>query len=160
VKALGRRFDRQHSDGWGKGSIESEVEIQGRDGGFERKGGNLGEGVDTRVGAARALGEDCFASDAVESLGEDSLNGGESWLDLPAIKGGAVVSKDGFPELHEDRFDGNRHMRFALRLLYSVIAVGRSDCIYIRFARVRTAPAFEGIRERRSSDLRITVRKC
>ena len=57
----------------------------------------VAEGVEAGVGAAGALGEDGFAGDAVEGLGEGSLHGGEAWLDLPAVEGGAVVAEGELP---------------------------------------------------------------
>jgi hypothetical protein len=71
-----------------------------RDRDSEGEGGDLGEGVDAGVGAARALGENGFAGDAVEGLDECALNSGESGLDLPAVVGGSVVGECDLPVRH------------------------------------------------------------
>ena len=58
------------------------------------------EGVDAGVGAAGALGEDGFAGDAMDGVGERALDGGEVGLDLPAVVGGSVVGEDELPVRH------------------------------------------------------------
>jgi hypothetical protein len=76
------------------------MEVRGGDGDGEGEGGDLGEGVNAGVGAAGALGEDGFAGDAMDGLGERALYGGERRLDLPAVVGGSVVGQDCLPVRH------------------------------------------------------------
>ena len=76
------------------------MKIGGGDGDGERKGGNLREGVNAGVGAAGTLGENGFAGDAMDGLGECALDGGEVGLHLPAVVGGSVVGEDELPVRH------------------------------------------------------------
>ena len=55
VEGLGCVLDGEDADAGGKGVVEGAVEVGGRDGDGEREGGDLGEGVDSGVGAAGAL---------------------------------------------------------------------------------------------------------
>jgi len=70
------------------------------DGSGQGERGYLGEGVDSCVGAAGALGEDGFAGDVMDGVSEGSLDGWKAWLDLPAVERGSVVGEDEFPEGH------------------------------------------------------------
>ena len=70
------------------------------DGGFERDGSDLAEGVNAGVGAAGALGEDGLAGDVEEGVGERSLDGREAGLNLPAVVGRAVVGEGELPVRH------------------------------------------------------------
>ena len=56
VEVFGCLLDGEDADAGREGSVEGFVEIGCGDGCRERKGGHLGEGVDSRVGAAGALG--------------------------------------------------------------------------------------------------------
>ena len=87
-------------------AVEGVVEVWGGDGNGEREGGDLGKGVNAGVGATGALGEDGFAGDVVDGMGEGALHGGEVGLDLPAVVGGSVVGEDDLPVRHEDALDG------------------------------------------------------
>ena len=93
-------LDGEDADAGREGAVEGAVEVGGGNGDVEGEGGDLGEGVDSGVGAAGALGEDGLSGDAVDGVGEGSLNGGEVGLDLPAVEGGSVVAEDGFPDGH------------------------------------------------------------
>jgi hypothetical protein len=87
-------FDGEDADGGWEAAVEGAVEVGGGDGRGEGEAGDLGEGVDTGVGAAGALREDAFAGGAVDGVGECALDGGECGLDLPAAVGCAVVGED------------------------------------------------------------------
>jgi len=76
------------------------MKIRGGDGDGEGEGGDLRESVDAGVGAARALGENGFAGDAVDGPGECALDGGEIGLDLPTVVWGPVVGEDELPVRH------------------------------------------------------------
>ncbi len=52
VEVFGGLLDGEYADAGWEGSVEGFVEIGCWDGGCEREGGDLGEGVDTCVGAA------------------------------------------------------------------------------------------------------------
>jgi hypothetical protein len=67
--------------------------------------------VDAGVGAAGALGEDTFADGAVDGVGEEPLDGGERWLDLPSVEGCAVVGEDELPVRHALSCHGNTGRR-------------------------------------------------
>ena len=56
--------------------------------------------MDAGVGTAGALGQDAFADGAVDGVGEESLDGGQAGLDLPAVVRGAVVGEDELPVSH------------------------------------------------------------
>jgi hypothetical protein len=106
VEVFGGVLEGEDADGGRESAVESEMEVGRGDGGVEREGCDLSEGVDASVGASGALGEDGFSGDVMDGLGEGSLDGGQSWLDLPAVEGSAVVGEDGFPERHGDVLDG------------------------------------------------------
>lgn len=93
-------FDREDADGGGKNSIESAVEVGGGNGRRKSEAGNLREGVNARVCATGALRKNALSCDPQEGVGEMSLDGRQSRLDLPAVKVGAVVAEDGLPERH------------------------------------------------------------
>lgn len=101
VEVLGCGFDGEDADAGGKGAIEGAMKIFCGNGDVEGEGGYLGEGVDAGVSAARALGKDGFAGDAMDGLRESSLDSGKGGLDLPAAVGSAVVGEDGLPEGHK-----------------------------------------------------------
>ncbi len=82
------------------------MEVCGRDGDGEGEGGDLAEGVNASVGAARALGKDGFACDTVDCLGECALNGRQVGLNLPAVVGCSVVGEGGLPVRHGADLDG------------------------------------------------------
>jgi hypothetical protein len=66
----------------------------------ERKGGNLAQRVNPRVGSARALGKDSLSRDMVQSLNESALNRGQAGLNLPAMIAGTVVGNRELPVRH------------------------------------------------------------
>ncbi len=74
-------FDGEDADACGKGAVEGVMKIGGGDGDGEGEGGDLREGMDSGVGAARALGKDGLAGDALDGLCEGALDGGEIRLD-------------------------------------------------------------------------------
>lgn len=82
------------------------MEVGGGDGDGEGDGGDLSQGVDAGVGAARALRENGFAGDAVDGLRQGALNGREIGLNLPSVVGGSVVGEDEFPVRHGTDLDG------------------------------------------------------
>jgi len=106
VKVFGNGFDGEDADACGECAIQCVMEVCRGDGDGEREGGDLGESVDAGVGAARALGENGFAGDALDGLREGALNGGEIGLDLPTVVGGSVVGQDEFPVRHGDDLHG------------------------------------------------------
>ena len=57
------------------------------------KTGDLAEGVDARVGAARAVQNEAFLGDAAQNVYDFTLDGRFVRLDLPAVEVGAVVGK-------------------------------------------------------------------
>ena len=93
-------LDGEYTDARWKGAVEGSVEVGWRDGNGEREGCDLGEGVDSGVGAAGALREDGLAGDVVDGVSEGSLDGGEVGLDLPTVEGGSVVGEDDLPVRH------------------------------------------------------------
>jgi hypothetical protein len=74
-------------------AIEGFLEVGGRDGVLEIEGGDLGEGVDSGIGAAGGFDADGGAFDFGEDLFELALDGGQAGLDLPAVVFGAVVGE-------------------------------------------------------------------
>ena len=82
------------------------MEVGAGDGIGEGDGGYLSESMDSRVGAARPLGQGGFAGDVVNGAGECALNGGEIGLDLPAVVGGSIVSESELPVGHGADLDG------------------------------------------------------
>ena len=97
VEVFGDGFDGEDADARGKSAIERAVKIVGRDGNSEGEGGDLSEGVDAGIGAARALREDRLAGDAMDCACEGSLDGGEIGLDLPPVVGSSVVGEGELP---------------------------------------------------------------
>ena len=61
--------------------------------------GHLGQGVDSGIGAAGALGQRRFAGDAAESGLQFALDGGLAGLHLPALEASAIVGEGYFPSL-------------------------------------------------------------
>ncbi len=106
VEVFGHGFDGEDTDAGGKGSVERAMQVGHGDGDGESEGGNLGEGVNAGVSAARALGEYGFAGDAMDGLRESALYGGDVGLDLPTVVWGSVVGEDDLPVRHEDDRDG------------------------------------------------------
>ncbi len=100
VKGWGSYFGGQDTNAGGEDAVEGSVKVLGRDGGREGDGGDLGKGVDAGVGTAGTLGEDGFANDAMEGLGEGTLDRGEAGLNLPAVEAGAVVREGELPVGH------------------------------------------------------------
>ena len=76
------------------------MEVCGRDGYGESKGGDLAEGVNAGVGASGTLRKDGFAGDALDCLSECPLDGRQVWLNLPAVVGRSVVGEGGLPVRH------------------------------------------------------------
>lgn len=81
------------ADGSREGAVEGAEEIFGRDVGLEFKAGDLGQGVNAGVGAARALRERGFTGDAAEGGLEFTLDCELAGLDLPAAEVSAVVGE-------------------------------------------------------------------
>jgi hypothetical protein len=106
VEVFGNGFDGEDADACRESAVEGAMEVCRGDWDGDGEGGDLGEGVDAGVGAARALGENGFAGDALDGLREGALNGGEIGLDLPTVVGGSVVGQDEFPVRHGDDLHG------------------------------------------------------
>ena len=100
VEVFGDGFDGEDTDACGERAVEGSVKVGGGDWDGEGEGGDLGECVDSCVGAAGALGKNGFAGDAVDGVGEGALDGGEIGLDLPTVIGGSVVGEDELPVRH------------------------------------------------------------
>lgn len=100
VEVRGDLLDGEDANAGREDAVEGAVEVEGGDGDVQREGGDLGEGVNSGVGAAGALGEHGFAGDVKDGLGQGALDGGEVGLDLPAVVGRAVVGEGGFPVGH------------------------------------------------------------
>ncbi len=100
VEACGNRLDAEDANAGGQRAVEGAMQVGGGDGRGDREGCNLRERVDAGIGAAGALGQHALAGHVGDGLGKRALNGGEMRLDLPPVKGGAVVGKDGLPVLH------------------------------------------------------------
>ena len=90
----------------GKAVVEHDAEVGGGNGAGGLKGCDLGEGVNAGVGASGALGQELFSGEALDGFGESSLDGGLAGLDLPAVKGGAVVGEGEFESAR------SQHSRF------------------------------------------------
>lgn len=94
-----------HGDGfgdasrWGKGPIEGALQVLGRDWRGEREAGDLGQGMDSSVGAAGALRQGRFARDSAEGCLELSLDGRQAGLDLPALEVRSIVGEGQLPGL-------------------------------------------------------------
>ncbi len=101
VEGFGGVVGGEDADAGGEGPVECAEEVFGGDVGVEREGGDLGEGVDPGVGAARALREDGLSGEMVDCGGECALDGGVVGLHLPAVVEGAVVA-EGELEVHRD----------------------------------------------------------
>ena len=82
--------------GW-ESSVEGPEETGGRDIGSKGKAGHLAERMDAGIGAAGALGQDGFTGDVQEGAGERALNGRETGLHLPPVKGSAVIGEGELP---------------------------------------------------------------
>ena len=96
VEIVGHFFDGEDSDGGGKTVVEHDADVGGGNGAGGVKGCDLGERVDAGIGASRALGQELFSGEALDGVGESSLDGGLAGLDLPAVEGGAVVGEGEF----------------------------------------------------------------
>ena len=78
------------------------MKIGGGDGGFDGKGGDLSESMDSGIGSSCSLWKDHFAGDVFDRLGERALHGGEAGLNLPAMKWCSIVGEDCLPKRHTD----------------------------------------------------------
>ena len=96
MEAFGHLLDGEDSDGGGKAVIEHDADVGGGNGAGGLKGCDLGERVHAGVGASGALGQKLFSGEALDGVGESSLDGGLAGLDLPAVKGGAVIGEGEF----------------------------------------------------------------
>ena len=130
VEVWRNRLDGEDADAGREAAVEGAVEVGCGDGCSEGEGGDLGEGVDAGVGAAGALGEDAFAGDAVDGVGERALDGGQAGLDLPAVEGGAVVGEGELPVRHAYALDGNtsrgRQWYSSCALVYCRVVIMRA----------------------------------
>ena len=100
VEARGHRLDAEDADARGQRAVERAVKVRGRDGRGEREAGHLRQRMDAGVGAPRPLGQHRLPGNVRNGLCQRALNRGKLRLDLPAVKGRAVVGKDGLPVLH------------------------------------------------------------
>jgi hypothetical protein len=99
------RFGGENADARWEKVVEGAKEICRGDAGGEGERGDLAKSMDTCVGATGALGQDALAGDAVKSIAQSALDGGQAGLDLPAMIGGSVVGEGELPVGH-DALDG------------------------------------------------------
>jgi len=66
--------------------------------------------VDARIGAARAVDGYLFLSDFSEHVGDCTLNGGDTGLDLPAVECSAIVGEGQFDVTHEGEIIARRNI--------------------------------------------------
>jgi hypothetical protein len=76
------------------------MEIGGWDGSGEGERGDLSQRMHAGIGAAGALGKDALAHGAMDGIDQQTLDGGEAGLDLPAVKRCAVVRERELPVSH------------------------------------------------------------
>ena len=100
VKGLGRVLGGEDADAGWKRAVEGAMKVGGRDRRVECEAGDLGESVNTGVGASGALREDGLPRDAVDGFGERALYSGEIRLHLPAIVGGSIIGESELPVRH------------------------------------------------------------
>jgi hypothetical protein len=100
VEVFGDGLDCEDADAGGEGTVEGAVKVCCGDRDGEGEGGDLTEGMDAGVGAARALGKDGLAGDTMDCLRECTLDGWQVGLNLPAVVGSSVVGEDGLPVRH------------------------------------------------------------
>ena len=93
VEVGGNFGDVEHSDGTRQQMIDRALQVNAGDGIGKGTGGDLGEGMDSGIGAARRgdgnAGAFDFGDDALDSF----LDGGDAGLDLPTVEVGAIVTK-------------------------------------------------------------------
>jgi hypothetical protein len=99
VEGFWHDFGFKDPDGGRQGAIERALEVFCGDAGQENEAGDLAQGVDASIGAARALGQRRFTGNAAEGCLELALDGGVPGLNLPAVKIGAVVGEGELPGL-------------------------------------------------------------
>jgi hypothetical protein len=99
-------FAGEDADGVWEAMVEGALEVDGGDGRGEGEAGDLGESVDAGVSATGALGQNALSGDAEEGVGEQTLDGRQDGLDLPAVVGRAVVGED---ELEVGHVGGARY---------------------------------------------------
>ena len=96
VEFRGHLIGGEDADGGGKTVIEDDAEVCDRNGAGGLKGRDLGEGMDAGVGASGALGQKLLSGEALDGLRQGTLDGGLAGLDLPAVKGGAIIGEGEF----------------------------------------------------------------
>ena len=88
------------------------MEVGRGDRGHEAERGYLALGVNSGIGAAGTLGEDSFAGDAVDGVGEFALDGRLVGLNLPAMEVCAIVGEDQLPVAARQSLAGSRQAFF------------------------------------------------
>ena len=96
MEAVGHFIDGENADGSRKTVVEHDAEVGGGNGAGSLKGRHLGEGMDSSIGASRALRQELFSGEACDGVGQSSLNGWLAGLNLPAVKGRSVVGEGEF----------------------------------------------------------------
>jgi hypothetical protein len=64
--------------------------------------------MDAGVGASGALGQKLLSGEALDGLRQGTLDGGLAGLDLPAVKGGAIIGEGEFEGSRGHGFDTSR----------------------------------------------------
>ena len=100
----GDGFDCEDADAGWETTVESAVQVGCGDVCVQGKAGNLTESVDAGIGAAGALGQDALAYGAMNGIGEQTLDGGQIGLNLPAMVRGSIVCEGELPVRHGDAY--------------------------------------------------------
>ena len=106
MEAFGHFLDGEDADGGGETVIEHDAEVGGGNGAGGLKGRDLGERVDSGVGASGALGQKLLSGEALDGGGQGALDGRLAGLDLPAVEGRAVIGESEFESAEGHRFQG------------------------------------------------------
>jgi hypothetical protein len=75
------------------------MQVFWRNASLQREAGHLGQCMDACVSPSRTLGQRGFSSDAAQSRLQLALDGGFSWLHLPAPEVRAIVGQGEHPVL-------------------------------------------------------------
>ncbi len=109
VEAFRHFIDGKDSNGSGQPVIEHDAEVCDRNGAGGLKGCDLRKGVNAGVGAPRALGEKLLSGKALDDGGQGALDGGLAGLNLPAVKGRAVIGEREFEGAGAHRLRNFQH---------------------------------------------------
>jgi len=100
VEARGHRLYAEDANAQGQRAVQRAVKVRRGNGRGQREAGNLRQRMDAGVCAPRPLWEHRLPGNVRNGLCQRALNRWKMRLDLPAVKGRAVVGKDGLPVLH------------------------------------------------------------